>query len=180
MTDGTVYSAGWTLDDVDWARFEPEKVGRELLAAVKAASLVEHNASDYVEYLKGVYHDAPEATIASIERWGEEEIQHGVALARWAELADPTFHFAAAFARFRELYRPDHFDGRERSIRGSKRGEMIARCVVESGTSSFYSAIRDAAREPVLKEIAGRIASDEYRHYKLFFDTLNAQNEPEL
>ena len=49
---------------------------------------------------------------------------------------------------------------------------MIARCVVESGTSSYYSAIRDATDEPVLKEIAGRIAADEYRHYKLFYDTL--------
>ena len=52
---------------------------------------------------------------------------------------------------------------------------MIARCVVESGTSSYYSAIRDATEEPVLQEIAGRIAADEYRHYKLFYDTLHAQ-----
>ena len=57
---------------------------------------------------------------------------------------------------------------------------MIARCVVESGTSSYYTAIRDATEEPVLKEIAGRIAADEYRHYKLFYETLNKQAEPEL
>src|SRR5439155_21971930 len=31
-----------------------------------------------------------------------------------------------------------------------------------------------------LKEIAGRIAADEFRHYKLFFETLHAQDEPEL
>ena len=57
---------------------------------------------------------------------------------------------------------------------------MIARCVVESGTSSYYSAIRDATDEPVLKEIAGRIAADEYRHYKLFYETLQKQDEPDL
>jgi hypothetical protein len=57
---------------------------------------------------------------------------------------------------------------------------MIARCVVESGTSSYYSAIRDATEEPLLREIAGRIAADEYRHYKLFYETLNKQKEPEL
>ena len=57
---------------------------------------------------------------------------------------------------------------------------MIARCVVESGTSSYYSAIRDATEEPVLKEIAGRVAADEYRHYKLFYDTLHAQAEPDI
>jgi hypothetical protein len=57
---------------------------------------------------------------------------------------------------------------------------MIARCVVESGTSSYYTAIKDATDEPVLKEIAGRIAADEFRHYKLFFETLQAQDEPDL
>ena len=98
----------------------------------KAASLVEYNAPDYVDYLKRVYSDAPEATIRSIERWGKES-NNGLALARWAELADPSFDFNRAFARFRTLYRPAHFDGAERSVRGSKRGEMIARCVVEVG-----------------------------------------------
>jgi hypothetical protein len=57
---------------------------------------------------------------------------------------------------------------------------MISRCVVESGTSSYYSAMRDASEEPLLREIAGRIAADEYRHYKLFYDTLHAQPEPDL
>jgi len=180
MTDGVIYSAGWTLDDIDWSRFEPAKVDAGLLAAVKAASLVEYNAPDYVAYLKRVYQGAPESTIRSIEHWGEEEIQHGLALARWAEIADPSFDFNRAFARFRTQYRPPHFDGAYVSVRGSKRGEMIARCVVESGTSSFYSAIRDATSEPVLKEVAGRIAADEFRHYRLFYDILQGDTEPDL
>jgi hypothetical protein len=180
MTDGVIYAAGWTLDDIDWSRFEPAKVDPDLLAAVKAASLVEYNAPDYVAYLKRVYQGAPESTIRSIEHWGEEEIQHGLALARWAELADPSFDFNRAFVRFRTKYRPFHFDGAGISVRGSKRGEMIARCVVESGTSSFYSAIRDASAEPVLKEVAGRIAADEFRHYRLFYDILQSDPEPDL
>jgi hypothetical protein len=57
---------------------------------------------------------------------------------------------------------------------------MIARCVVESGTSSLYSAIRDASDEPVLKEVAGRIAADEFRHYRLFYDILQDETEPDL
>jgi len=180
MTDGVIYAAGWTLDDIDWSRFEPAKVDPGLLAAVKAASLVEYNAPDYVSYLKRVFKSAPDSTIRRIEHWGEEEIQHGLALARWAELADPTFDFNRAFARFRTKYRPAHFDSAEVSVRGSKRGEMIARCVVESGTSSFYSAIRDASDEPVLKEVAGRIAADEFRHYRLFYDILQSDPEPDL
>lgn len=178
---GTVFSAGWSLEDIDWSKFDSAKVDPELLATVKAASLVEYNAGDYVAYLNRVFQDAGAETLARIAHWGEEEVQHGRALGRWAELADPEFNFQAAFARFRAGYRPAHFEGNGAvSVRGSRRGEMVARCVVESGTSSFYSAIRDAAEEPVLKEVAGRIAADEFRHYRLFYETLQEQNEPEL
>lgn len=175
-----IYRAGWTLEDVDWGRFDSSKVEGSLLAAVKAASLVEYNADDYVAYLKRVYRGAAESTLRAIEHWGREEVQHGLALGRWAEMADPNFDFQKAFARFRLLYRPPHFVSGETSVRGSRRGEMISRCVVESGTSSLYSAIRDASAEPVLRQVAGHIAADEFRHYRLFYDILQAETEPEL
>jgi hypothetical protein len=181
MTVNTVYKQGWTMEDIHWSLFDPSKVEPKLLAAVKAAALVEYNAPDYVIYLKRVFAGGSPGTLAAIEQWGREEGQHGRALGRWAEMADPGFKLEDAFARFRKGYTPAHFAaGEEGSVRGSRRGEMIARCVVESGTSSYYSAIRDACDEPVLKEIAGRIAADEYRHYKLFYDTLNEQPEPDL
>ncbi|HWE05476.1 MAG TPA: ferritin-like domain-containing protein [Rhizomicrobium sp.] len=181
MIGAVVYASGWTLDDIPWDSFDPARVEGGLLAAVKSAALVELNAPDYVSYLQRVFRDAGAKTVSDIERWGREEVQHGLALGRWAEIADPSFDFESAFARFRAGYRPPHFTADDPdSVRGSRRGEMIARCVVESGTSSFYSAIRDAADEPVLKEVAGRIAADEFRHYKLFLDTLHAQDEPEL
>ncbi|HMH65373.1 MAG TPA: ferritin-like domain-containing protein [Rhizomicrobium sp.] len=181
MTVAPVYKQGWTMDDVHWSLFDPSKVEPRLLAAVKAAALVEYNAPDYVTYLKRIFANSGPETLASIEQWGREEAQHGRSLGRWAEMADPNFKLEEAFARFRKGYTPAHFAVTEdSSVRGSRRGEMIARCVVESGTSSYYSAIRDACDEPVLQEIAGRIAADEYRHYKLFYDTLNAQSEPDL
>jgi hypothetical protein len=181
MSEGTVFAAGWKLDDVQWSKFDASKVDPGLLQAVKAASLVEYNAPDYVTYLKRVFKDSGAETLANIEQWGIEETQHGLALGRWAEMADPSFDFKGSFARFREGYKAPHFFNDDTtSVRGSRRGEMVARCVVECGTSSFYSAIREAADEPVLKEVAGRIAADEFRHYKLFFEMLHKQNEPEL
>jgi hypothetical protein len=181
MTDGTVYAAGWTLDDIPWSRFDRTKVEPGMVDAVKAASLVEYNAPAYVAYLHRVFAGGDPQTLDDITRWGREEAQHGMALGRWAELADPGWSFAGAFARFHAGYRPPHFASEATaSIRGSRRGEMIARCVVESGTSSYYSAIRDAVGEPVLKEIAGHIAADEFRHYRFFFDTMHAQPEPDL
>lgn len=181
MSDGAIYRQGWRLEEVDWAAFDRSKVEPWMVAAIKSAALVELNAPDYVSYLKRVFHGADAATFSAIEQWGCEESQHGLALGRWAEMADPAFTMQEAFARFQAGYQPTHFSGLDtKSIRGSRRGEMIARCVVESGTSSYYTAIRDATDEPVLKEIAGRIAADEFRHYKLFFETLDAQDEPDL
>ena len=181
MAVSTVYHQGWTLDEVNWSSFDPAAVEPDMLAAIKAAALVEYNAPDYVAYLKRVFRDSGTEALDWIERWGAEEAQHGKALGRWAEMADPSFNLDEAFARFRKGYRPAHFQTDDTaSVRGSRRGEMIARCVVESGTSSYYSAIRDATDEPVLKEIAGRISADEYRHYKLFYETLQKQVEPDL
>jgi len=160
---------GWTLDNIPWHAFEREKVDPVMLKAVKAASLVEFNGGDYEIYLRGIFADDAEFCAAA-GAWAEEEVRHGEALGRWAELADPGFDFKDAVRRFRAGYRVP-LDAKD-SIRGSLSGELIARCVVEVGTSSFYSSIKDVTEEPVLKEIARLIAADEFRHYKLFYDHL--------
>src|SRR5208282_3383874 len=159
----------WTLDDIHWDRFDRSRLDPDIVRIVKAASLVEYNGGAYAHHLCRIFHDDPDFQRAA-RRWGEEEIQHGRALARWAALAEPGYDFATAFDRFQAGYRID-FD-RDASRRGSRSGEMIARCMVEVGTSSYYSALRDAVQEPVLKEICRHIAADEVRHYKLFYRTL--------
>jgi rubrerythrin len=158
-------SQRWSLSSINWSAFDASKVDAQLLALVKTASLVEANAADYVIYLRNVFVGDADF-IAQIEQWGIEERLHGEALGRWAEMADPAFSFEKALADFRAGYQVT-LNACE-SVRGSRGAELIARQVVETGTSSFYSAIRDAAYEPVLKDISARIASDEYFHYQLF------------
>ncbi len=167
----------WSLDDIDWSRFDRRKVDANLLRVVKAASLVEHNGGAYTDYLCRVF-SSDEQFKQAARQWGEEEIRHGQALARWAELADPDFSFNAAMTRFNAGYNglPEDTDV---SVRGSQASELVARCIVESGTSSYYSALADAAEEPVLEDICRRIASDEFRHYKLFYTTLDRYVEKE-
>jgi len=166
----------WTLDDIPWDHFDRSKLDPDVVRIVKAASLVEYNGAAYAGHLCRIFHDDPDFQRTS-RRWGEEEIQHGRALARWAALADPNYDFAAAFDHFQAGYQVD-FD-RDVSRRGSRSGEMIARCMVEIGTSSYYSALRDGVREPVLKEICRNIAADEIRHYKLFYKNLTRHLERE-
>ena len=156
----------WTLDDIDWSRFDAAKVSPDALAVVKTAAMIERNGTDYARYLCNVFHDDPEFC-AVVRDWALEEQQHGLALGKWAALADASFDLDASFGRFTAMYQiPIHAT---ESVRGSRAGELCARCIVETGTSSFYSAIRDAVQEPVLKQICGKIAADEFRHYKLFY-----------
>ena len=168
--------AAWTLDDIPWERLDRAKVDPEILRIVKAASLVEQNGGDYAHYLCNVFHDDP--AFQNVARaWGDEEIQHGQALGRWAALADPAFDHAKASERFTAGFRVD-LDA-TKSVRGTRSGELIARCIVETGTSSYYTALAEAVEEPVLKAICQRIAADELRHYKLFYTHLKRYLERE-
>jgi Fatty acid desaturase len=156
----------WTLDDIPWEAFDPARVDPELLKLVKAASVVEHNGHDYARYLEEVFKDDADFGVTA-RQWAEEEVQHGRALARWAQLADPSYQFDVCFARFTDKIKLPA--GLDSSVRGSRVGELIARCMVEVGTSSYYTALGARTEEPVLKEICRRIAADEFRHYKMFY-----------
>ena len=158
-------SRHWTLDDVPWAAFAPERVNPDVLKVIKAAAMVERNGADYGRYLCNVF-AGDQQFCAVAQAWAAEEEQHGLAFGRWAERADPNFNFDQSFQTFRALYSIPT-EAME-SVRGPRAGELCARCIVETGTSSFYSALRDGVDEPVLKAICAKIAADEFRHYKLF------------
>lgn len=166
----------WTLDDIDWDRFDPSKVDAELLKIVKAAAMVERNGVDYGVYLSNVFADDQEfKALAPV--WAQEEVVHGMALGRWARMADPSFDFDGAFKTFTESYSLP-LDATT-SVRGTRAGELMARCIVESGTSTFYAALRDRSDEPVLKQVCAFIAADELRHYKLFYTHMRRYLEVE-
>lgn len=160
----------WRIEQMDWDSFDPSKVDPDIIPLVKAASVVERNAHDYTTYLQHVFVGDADFSKAAAN-WSVEEIQHGDALGRWAMLADTSWDYWSAFARYRESYKIDvEVDA---SVRGSRTGELIARCMVETGTSSFYTALADGTDEPLLKAICKQIAADEYRHFKLFYDHMN-------
>lgn len=159
----------WDIEQIKWDRFDPSLVNPEVLPLIKAASVVERNSVEYTVYLNNVFgHDAELKQI--FQDWENEEVQHGEVLGRWAMMADPGWDYRKSFDRFQEFYKVDMQT--DNSIRGSHAGEFIARAMVEVGTSSYYSALADYVQEPVLKEICRKIAGDEFRHYKLFYDCM--------
>jgi rubrerythrin len=161
----------WDMNDIDYSKIDRSKITPDLVKIIKAAALVEYNAVAYSAYLEKVFSDDPQFQEMS-RCWATEEVQHGRALGKWAETVDPGWSLEDAMAKFREGYKIEHLNN-DTSVRGSRAGEMIARCMVETGTSSYYTAIGTNTDEPVLKEICAKIAGDEFRHYKLFYDTLN-------
>lgn len=167
----------WTLDSINWSAFDASKVDPELAKVVRSAALVEFGGTHYADYLANIFADDREFC-AIIRHWAEEEVQHGQALGRWAALADPSYDLDARYARFRKGYSLD--TGATQSARGSRAGELVARCMVETGTSSYYTAMAEKTEEPVLKDICRKIAADELRHYKLFYTHLQRylQAEP--
>lgn len=157
--------AGWALEDIPWNDFSPDRASAALLPLVKAASLVEANAADYRDYLCNVF-SGDDRACSQFRNWAVEEEQHGAALAQWASRVDPAFNFKEAVDRFRDGFRiPVESDS---SVRGSLSGEMLARCMVETGTNSFYTALANATDEPALKFICNKIADDEMAHFWLF------------
>jgi len=166
----------WKICELPWDQFDSDKVNPDILNIIKAAALVEYNAHDYAAYLVNVFPNDP-AFQQAAKDWSLEEVQHGEALGLWAEHADPKFNFKNAVARYTAGYQIN--TQAAESIRGSQAGELIARCIVETGTSSYYTALGDATSEPVLKALCRHIAADELRHYKLFYDYLKRYLEIE-
>ena len=160
----------WNFDKIQWQNFDPSLVDERLLRLAKGACLVESNADDYVKYLTNIFRGDDEFC-EEIREWGEDENMHGAALARWVKLVEPSFNFEKSFEKFRVVH-PIAIDA-EASIRGSRARELVARCMVETGTASYYSALSDASREPVFKQICKYIAADEVHHYKLFLKKLD-------
>jgi hypothetical protein len=157
----------WSLNSIPYDRINPEIVRKDevLVYLAAAASFVETLASLYTRNLIASIHEDPEVIEWLSTRWESEELQHGAALRAYIQAAWPDFDWERAHAYFTEKYTPfctaDNLEPDEGL-------EMVARCVVEVGTATYYTAVARAAQEPVLRALCRRIAQDEVRHFAFF------------
>jgi hypothetical protein len=165
----------WSVSDIDYASIDVEKVrdNRTLFYLLTAASFIESGSDTYAGNLATYYAHVPEAATWLARHWESEELQHGFALRRYVEHVWPEFDWPRGYQRFFDEYSQTcSIDNFERS----HALEMAARCVVETGTATYYRALEQASDEPVLRDLTRRIANDEVRHYKHFFRYFNALN----
>ncbi len=167
----------WTLDWIDFSRIRIETVhdNDDLFYLLVSASFVESGSDTYTRNLVAHFDTHPQIADWLQHQWEPEELQHGRALRTYVQTVWPDFDWEAAYAAFFAEYAPLCT---VEELEDDRALELVARCVVETGTATYYQTLRDLTAEPVLTELAERIRLDEVQHYKHFyryFRQLNAE-----
>jgi hypothetical protein len=157
----------WSVDDIPWHAIRRDAVAHTdaLFYLLASASLMESATDLYTENLIEFFAGDVEVTSWLENYWLPEELQHGRALRRYVEFAWPQFDWEPARHRFVEEFRPFC----DVALEPSRSLEMASRCVVETGTASYYRTLSRASPDPVLGMLTSHIAEDEVRHYKHFY-----------
>lgn len=165
----------WDLGSIPWDHFDISQVRdrEDLFYLVTAASFIEIAADLYSNNLAQYFAGDHEIVEWLESSWQKEEVRHGTTLRNYAQLAWPSFNWEFAYSQFFSdysrkciisAYEPTHVL------------EMVARCVVETGTATFYQSLATQTNEPVLKGIALAIRAEEINHYKHFYAYFNKLN----
>lgn len=173
-------NAHWRIEDIAFHEIDRSELDGDerLFYMVASASFIEMAADVYSGNLVEHYQDNPEAVEWLSGKWRHEEVQHGVALREYVKRAWPEFDWNSAYQGFFHDYSAACT---KEELETSAALELAARCVVEMGTSTYYTMLSNYASEPVLKQLADRIKRDEVSHYRGFrriFEVYNGQERP--
>ena len=158
----------WHLEDLDFSSIDTTRVRERdnIFLLVCSASFVESGSETYAHNLVDYFAGDTEVGEWLSEHWEIEELQHGRALKAYVQHVWPEFDwdgaYAGFFAEYAKLCTTDELE----PTRGQ---EMVARCIVEMGTTTYYQALNAVCDEPVLRDLTWRIRTDEVQHYKHFY-----------
>ncbi len=159
------YEKDIAYEDIDADKI---KENRYLLETLAVASFIEITSDVYDRNLSE-YYKGDDTTVGWLNHtWEPEEIQHGKSLKRYINTVWPQFTWDKQYDLFKKKYLPLC---RVDALEPTRAKEMIARMVVETGTSTFYKALANYAKEldePVLEELALKISKDEVHHFEMF------------
>jgi hypothetical protein len=170
----------WRIEDIDLCVIDRARVRDDetLFFLLATSSFVEIASHVYTANLARYYAGDDELLDWLRTRWEHEEIQHGRALRAYVQAVWPEFDWQTANDAFYREYSARCTLAEFEPTRGL---ELAARCVVETGTATYYRTIHDYTEEPVLKTITGHIKADEVRHYGhfwRFFEAYRARERP--
>jgi acyl-[acyl-carrier-protein] desaturase len=161
----------------------PERLTDAQVLAVRTALLVEDHLPGYLaEYIRIL--NAPDAAdpqaaanrqvLRFAFRWAAEEDRHSHALELYLTGTGlvPRPELDAESARARRT--PYHFGYETLS------DSFVYLALQERATHLYYRALAEAVEEPVLREVLGRMAGDEARHARFFYDLLTRVHAADL
>ena len=168
----------WKTDDINFDRvvLSEIKENQNIFLVLAGSSFLESTATLYTANLVEFNRGRQDIIDWLLDRWMPEEIEHGRAMKRYVQKVWPEFNWDDAYRRFSMEFNPRC--GFER-YQESRALEMLARCVTETGAATFYKALRDATKEPVLKTLLDQMQRDEIRHYKNFLAFFRQYNDEE-
>jgi hypothetical protein len=158
----------WRISNIDLDAIDIASVNLDesLLLLMAASSFVESASHIYSRNLVEHFYGDAEISDWLTHQWEPQELQHGQALRAYIAKVWPDFNWERAY----QIFYPDYTSYcRVEELEPVRGLELVARCLVETGTATLYRSIYDYARDPVLKTIAKNISSDEVRHYGYFY-----------
>ncbi|WP_457605539.1 ferritin-like domain-containing protein [Nitratifractor sp.] len=160
----------WAMDQIPYEEIDRERIAKDrfLFKNLVIASFIEITSDVYDRNLSEFF-QGDDAVVEWLNNtWEPEELQHGRSLRRYIETVWPDFDWESSYERFRERYLPLC---KIELLQETRAREMLARMVVETGTSTLYQAMSRYAHdlnEPVLEELATKISRDEVYHFEAF------------
>lgn len=164
----------WILDaDVAWGAIDVERARSqpELLDQVRDSALIESYFPIYTTRLVRALWDQIDATaVFSIQLY--ESYKHFYVLNRYLEIVE---HRPIAAAELVEIRRRNLDTPVDDTV-----AELARYMISEHFAAHFFQRVARQAAEPVLRQITGYIAKDEFRHTQFAFDLLAArlQDDP--
>jgi len=158
----------WTIDAIRFDNIDRAKIAVDetLFNVLASASLIESGSDIYTELLIDHFGEQSEISNWLGAQWEPEELQHGQALRLYIQHAWPEFDWDDTYRKFLDEYSTYCSPN---MLETSRALELVARCVVETGTAALYRALHQYTNEPILKQLTAHIWSDEVRHYKHFY-----------
>lgn len=163
----------WNIDDLDWGALRPEQLTATDQSVVRFITFIEDHIPGYLTYFLDALPVA--GTDLGIEEfcfnreyfrfliaWAHDEERHASALTRYqieAGISDPG-KLALELAE----------EGRKQfSLPYEHPIQCFAYTLVqEKATQLFYQRFRNIVTEPVLRDMLGRLARDESRHFAFY------------
>lgn len=178
---GNSKSLRWHYEDLPFDQIQAAELEKQelLFYMVTTASFVEITTDLYTRNLITYFSGDQEVQSWLGEGWEPEEMQHGEALRQYSKVAWPQFDWETVYHRFLD----DYSTYCQIEQLGPTRAlEMARRCIVETGTCSYYSMLAHMSPCPVLRQLTEKIRADEaghYRHFLTYFRRYRDDERPD-